>query len=48
MHLTKYTEGWTRRHFLEQVSKGVLGRWGFVAFDGCDRQERELRSRLPS
>ena len=24
MHLTKYTEGWTRRHFLEQVSKGVF------------------------
>jgi hypothetical protein len=20
VHLTKYTEGWTRRHFLEQVS----------------------------
>jgi Protein of unknown function (DUF1329) len=24
MHLTKYTEGWTRRHFLEQVSKRVF------------------------
>jgi hypothetical protein len=24
MHLTKYTEGWTRRHFLEQISKGVF------------------------
>jgi hypothetical protein len=24
MHLTKYTQGWTRRHFLEQVSKGVF------------------------
>jgi hypothetical protein len=24
MHLTKYTNWWTRRHFLEQVSKGVF------------------------
>ena len=24
MHLMKYTEGWTRRHFLDQVGKGVF------------------------
>jgi hypothetical protein len=24
MRLLKYTEGWTRRHFLEQVGKGVF------------------------
>jgi hypothetical protein len=24
MHLTKYTEGWTRRHFLEQTAKGIF------------------------
>ena len=24
MHLMKYIEGWTRRHFLDQVGKGVF------------------------
>ena len=24
MHLMKYTEGWTRRYFLDQVGKGVF------------------------
>ena len=24
MHLTKYSDGWTRRHFLEQVARGVF------------------------
>ena len=24
MHLMKYTEGWTRRHFLDQVGRGVF------------------------
>jgi hypothetical protein len=24
MHLLKYTEGWTRRHFLEQTAKGIV------------------------
>src|SRR5260370_38561305 len=24
MHLMKYTEGWTRRHFLDQVGKGLF------------------------
>src|SRR5262249_51359528 len=23
MHLLKYSDGWTRRHFLEQVARGV-------------------------
>jgi hypothetical protein len=23
MRLMKYSEGWTRRHFLEQVGKGI-------------------------
>ena len=24
MHSMKYTDGWTRRHFLEQTAKGIF------------------------
>jgi hypothetical protein len=24
MHLVKYSEGWTRRHFLDQLGKGIF------------------------